>query len=152
MVGAVAISQTETDETMTECECSEDYGPCEDHCEVMAQRAGASTYTADELAAVFLGDVAALFEYYGRPVPTGDHYETAAIYWEATYHDGGWAPDSGAVALSPVVFARWSDGDLSQWLSDAITGAESDLADLGLSVFWDDGYVISRLIGGPLAE
>jgi hypothetical protein len=40
-----------------DCDCSEDYGPCENHCEVLAQREGASTRTADELIEVLCLDL-----------------------------------------------------------------------------------------------
>lgn len=39
------------------CECSEEYGPCEDHGEVLVQRAGAAVRTADDLTLVLIGDL-----------------------------------------------------------------------------------------------
>ena len=36
------MTTTERDSTMDTCECSEDYGPCETHSDVLAQREGAA--------------------------------------------------------------------------------------------------------------
>jgi hypothetical protein len=116
------------------CECSEDFGPCEQHSEVLAQREGAAVRTADELAAIFIGDVEALR-------PTVRVYEAdfetardvAAEYWEQN-------PNGG-----------WAEPELSEALSDSIYAGEWMLAELGLSVYWDDGFVIYRITGGPLA-
>ena len=121
----------------TECECSEEYGPCEDHSEVLAQRDGASTRTGDELLAVFIGDAEGII---GRPITEWDASAVAAEYWEATDNAGGW-----------VDHDRFPD--LAEALHDAaIYGAESALYESGASVSWEDGYVISRITGGPLLE
>jgi len=127
-----AMSETNA----TECECSEEYGPCEDHSEVLAQREGASLRTADELLAVFIGDVEDII---GRPVTEHDASAVAAEYWEATDNVGGW-----------VDCDRFPD--LAEALHDAATyGAEGALpADVW--VWWEDGYVVSRITGGPLLE
>lgn len=86
-----------------ECECSEEYGPCEDHSEVLAQREGASTRTADELLAVFIGDAEDII---GRPITEHDASAVAAEYWDATDNAGGWIdhdrfPEEG----DPMTFA-----------------------------------------------
>lgn len=123
----------------TACDCSEDYGPCEAHAEVLAQREGASLRTADELCAVFIGDVDALLAEAGV---TPDAGMVAAVgdaeaYWNAC-PSGGWAPIGGA-----------DDYPLADALRDALTFAEQSLPE-GVYVWWDDGYVISRVTGGPL--
>lgn len=128
---------------MTECECSEDYGPCEDHSEVLAQREGAAVRTSDELLAVFVGDVMAILaSETGRAedlLPGGSARETAADYWREC-PNGGWAPYDNRETYS-----------LSKALADARDVAES-LLPADVYAWWDDGYVIARLTGGPLAD
>ena len=123
-----------TQDYAAECGCSEDYGPCEDHSEVLAQRDGASTRTADELLAVFISDAEDIT---GRPITGHDASAVAAEYWDATDNAGGW-----------VDHDRFPD--LAEALHDAaIYGAEFALPE-GVCVWWEDGYVISRITGGPL--
>jgi len=133
----------------TDCECSEDYGPCEDHSEVLAKRSGASTYTSDELLAVFIGDVADIL---GRRITEHDASAVADAYWRATDNAGGWIDhDHAPVVIGADVEATSMDV-LGEALHDAATyGAEGALSDVGAAVWWDDGYVISRVIGGPLS-
>lgn len=119
-----------------ECGCSEEYGLCEDHSVVLARRGGAALRTADELLAVFIGDVEAIV---GRPITDHDASAVAAEYWTATDNAGGW--------LDHERFP-----DLAEALHDAATyGAEGALPS-DVYVWWDDGYVISRITGGPLAD
>lgn len=125
----------------TECECSEDWGPCEEHCEVIAQREGASTRTADELCVVFIEDAVDL----GVELsPWGqDTYRAAVDNLDANRSMG---------------VAWFSDDEEGAELHDSVRGlvdqVENDLAtmDEGYSVWWEDGYVISRVTGGPLSE
>lgn len=125
--------------TDTCSECSEDCGPCPAHVEILAQRDGASSRTADELAAVFVGDVEAL-----RPdvrpydAAMADAVDLAADYWGAC-PSGGWAP-----------LPADDTYPMGEALSDAIYAGEAALVDLGLEVWWDDGYIIGRVTGGPL--
>ncbi len=79
-------------------------------------REGAASRTADNLASVFLDDVAALTTY---EVPA----DIASI------DASGWCADSRD----------------SQALADEIIYAEHALAEAGLCVVWDDGYVIERV-------
>ena len=110
------------------CECNEDFGPCEMHCDILAQREGASLRTGDELALVFIDDAldidADVLSPYGREV-----------YNEATE------------ALSKE--RHIEDADLAEALHDLARQVESHL---GLWVTWEDGYVIARVTGGPLAD
>lgn len=152
-----------------ECECTEDYGPCDRHSETIVSREGASTRTADELVAVFLSDVTDLYTEAGKTAPTGEHYLTGSDYWQAVEdervrererasRDGGyayvsgWAPTDGTITREDGTVVTWEDGDMSQWLSDAISAGESDLCDIGWSITWDDGYRIYRVTGGPFHE
>lgn len=129
------------------CDCSEDYGPCEDHAEVLAQREGASTRTADDLVYVFLADVLAIGEARGWIAPNmlgkinADRLRTAEHHWS---DDDLWDDNYGV---------RWlKDQDDRDALYDDQMMAESLLGDLGLSAWWEDGYVISRVTGGPLLD
>lgn len=130
----------------TQCECSEEYGPCEEHCEVIAQRAGASSRTADDLAYVFLTDVVGCADDMQRDSEDIAKLRDAVTYWE---DETRWDDRHGC---------RWlamPDDDLSDprdALQDDVMAAEHVLSDLGLSVWWEDGYVISRVTGGPLSE
>lgn len=108
-----------------ECGCSEDYGPCEEHGDVLAQREGASLRTSDELALTFIGDalgVGGELSPYGRDV----------------YDQAGEALSDG-----------WVDnGDLADELHELVRQVE---ASLGYWVTWDDGYRIVRVLpGSPL--
>lgn len=125
---------------LEECECSEEYGPCEDHSEVLVQREGAAIRTADELCAVFIDDASSLID--AETVRDMQPWEqrnyvaaldTAREYWEAN-PSGGWAEDE----------------DMCQYLADAVRDIEGMLPS-GVSVYWEDGYVITRITGGPLA-
>ena len=44
-------------EYVAPCDCSPEYGPCENHGEAIVIREGASTRTADELTMVLIGDL-----------------------------------------------------------------------------------------------
>ena len=130
-----------------ECECSEEYGACEEHREVIAQREGASTRTADDLVYVFLTDVLAIGEERGWLAPNmlgkvnADRLRTAVHYWE---NDDLWTDNYGC---------RWVRDDVDAEIHDELSIGESVLADLGLTVDWEDGYVISRTLpGSPLLD
>lgn len=125
-----------TDALRDECYCT-DEGPCESHLEVLCSREGASLHTADELCAIFIGDVEDL-RHDVRPwgAAMADAVALAGDYWEA-HPSGGWCEDP----------------DMSQALSEAVGAAESVLAsEVGAFVWWDDGYVVGRITGGPLLE
>lgn len=130
----------------TDCECSEEYGPCEEHGEVIAQREGASTRTADDLVYVFLTDVLAIAEDRGlisadmRGRVNVDKLRDAIKYWE---DDNLWIDIYGC---------RWVRDHVDAEIHDDMSIGESVLADLGLDVWWEDGYVISRTTGGPLLD
>lgn len=110
-------------------ECSEDYGPCESHCEVLAQRDGAHSRTADELALCFISDARALGACMSR---TGE-LDLESLVWE-----GSWLAEGHS--------------DVLYELSNQI---EQDLYSVDggpFSIVWDDGYIISRITGGPLLD
>lgn len=125
------------------CDCSEDWGPCEDHMDVIAQREGASTRTADDLVYVFLTDVLAAAE--DPEIRQGAEVNlrglrTSLTYWEK---ETRWTDNYGC---------RWVSEEEPSEIHDEIPLGEGILAALGLSVNWEDGYVIYRLTGGPLAD
>lgn len=105
---------------MADCDCTDDYGPCERHGETLAQRAGASNRTADELARVFIDDAVGL----GAELSPYGAAELAAI--DDAWDGDGWCDDP----------------DVAERLHDLAHQVESYLADL--VVIWNDGYVIVR--------
>jgi hypothetical protein len=105
---------------MSECECTEEYGPCEIHGETLVSREGASLRTADELCALFIEDALSV----GAELSV----EGAQILYDANE------------ALSE---SSWiEDPDLAEALRDLVNQVESYIADL--TVVWDDGYRIIR--------
>lgn len=127
-------------DTTIQCACSEDYGPCEDHAEVLAQREGARTRTADELAAVFISDAADLTRNGQEPGhDDSDAYATMLRYWQECPAGGWWDGENK------------SGYTYSEELHDASATAEGWLADIDAMVWQEDGYVIFRITGGPLA-
>lgn len=124
-----------------DCDCSEDYGPCEDHMEVYAQREGASTRTADDLVYVFLTDVLSCAE--DVDIRQGAEVDLTRLHDSITYwgDDARWTDNMGC---------RWVSDDEEAEIHDEMSVGENVLSDLGLSVSWDDGYMIYRVTGGPL--
>ena len=126
-----------------DCDCSEEYGPCEEHGLVLAQREGASSRTADELLLVWCDDAAAII---GADALSPWGCDLIARAWRDAVTDG----DHGC---------HWfSHGDAGDALRDELmtlhSQLESSLAtmDEPALTFWNDGYVIVRIVGGPLAE
>lgn len=114
----------------TDCDCSEEYGPCETHCQQYAQRVGSSNRSADELMSVFLDDGAAL-------LPETDR---------APYLELATRVDAALESQGP--FSSWlDDTDLAEEMRDAADRLESDLGSLGFWTFWEDGYVIVKPTG-----
>ena len=115
------------------CDCSEDYGPCEHHCTVLASRDGAAMHTADELCALFIDDAAEIIRHAedtpdSLPDVLRDAIDLASEYWEEN-PDGGWVDDSS---------------DLTGSLADAAFLVESWLPD-GVLAYWEDGYTIVKV-------
>jgi hypothetical protein len=110
------------------CECSEDFGPCEYHCDTLVQRAGASSRTADELAMVFVDDLLEL----GAKLT--DHRDLL-LYGEAEK-----ALEDGRDKVSGCAWIE--DPDIAQGLVELGERLEQTLEDVW--VFRDDGYVIVR--------
>lgn len=118
-----------------ECDCSEEYGPCEDHSELMASREGASTRTADELLVIFIQDAVDL----GATLsPYGIDVLNRAIAELAANEDMG---------------VSWLSSDsLRDELVTVSDQVETTLYTMELSVFWEDGYRILKVTGGPLLD
>ena len=115
---------TEWRESSAECDyCGEGWDLEEKHRHrFYVHRDGAAVRTADELAQVFQHDTAALVA--GYVVPE-------------------WIT---ALELDRGTGSAWcEDPDDAQALYDAIADAESALCDVGLSSYWDDGYVIESV-------
>lgn len=126
----------------TECECSEEYGPCEEHGETIAQREGASTRTADELLAVFIDDA------------VGIGVELSP--WGADVLARAWANLNANERYGVAWFSTDEEGSaLHDEVRTLVDQVENDLATMdggGMHVWWEDGYVISRVTGGPLVD
>lgn len=108
--------------TRPECDCTDEYGPCEQHCETLVIREGASLRSADELTLIYLDDALAL-----DPeclAPYGQSVKAEAEAPEAW--DGSWLKDP----------------DLADALRDVAWQVESYLSPLW--TLWNDGYVIVR--------
>lgn len=123
--------------TMTECYCSEEFGPCEWHGEILVSRVGASSRTADELLAQFAHDCLAL---------DPDCLSPVGREWLA---DADAALDKGRDPISGVAWISEEDEIARDGLEDLRRQLESYFADLWIT--WEDGYVIARVTGGPLA-
>lgn len=128
------------DELDAECDCSEEYGPCELHCTVWAQREGASCRTADELALCLIDDLADIWA------------DTAGRLGACAFHEDDKAfLDRIREELDGSMEHRWLlNPDDAQALYDLAWSIESNA--VGLVVTHEDGYVIAEVTGGPLAD
>lgn len=105
-----------------ECDCGEQYGPCETHCDLLALREGAPHRTADELAHVFLIDAADIIR--GTDSELGGKVDAIAAQYD---------------------FSGWLEGENeSQQLDDDMIMVESWLP-AGTLCLWDDGYRLVRV-------
>lgn len=125
---------------METCEdCSEEFGPCEQHSETLISREGASLRTADDLALTFLQDCLTLKV---ETTPWGkDVLSRAEAALSANESMGvRWLPDTaeGEAIRSDLDSLRWQ--------------LEGELTELGYTAYWEDGYRIVKITGGPLAE
>jgi hypothetical protein len=119
--GVIMWEITETGQ----CECSDEYGPCEAHGETVVIREGASLRSADELCHEFLGDVASVL----RSWPSDEYREAETRLGNALADsDGSW----------------FDDPDDADECRDLVTNGEAALGDAGYMVIWDDGYRIVR--------
>lgn len=110
---------------MTDCMCSDEYGPCELHCTVLVQRVGSSNRSADELCLVFLSDA----EDIQPGILSAKDKKLIS------------AAEADLAASGP--FTSWIDDvDLAQAIGDIVQETESLLDDAW--VIWDDGYTIVR--------
>ena len=98
--------------------------------DVLAQRAGSSNRTADELASVFIEDVAGIIL---------AMMERGAI--DPQPHVV--IPDDVTAAMADANLNGWCEEDYSaETLSDFIPTCESWLSDFAMVAIWDDGYTI----------
>lgn len=114
-----------------QCDCSEEYGPCEAHGVTLAQREGASLRTGDELGLVYIGDALSIDP------------SALSAYGQETYKE----------AAAALAESSWiDDADLAEALTDLTHQVEAYISDTDLQTFWEDGYRIVRITGGPLLE
>lgn len=121
-----------------DCDCTEEFGPCEQHSELFVSREGASLRTADELLTVFLNDakdLGAELSPYGQDVLT--RADAALMEY----------------AKENVSFSAWlDDAELQDELATVVSQLETELYTLGYSIYWEDGYRIVKITGGPFKE
>ena len=122
------------------CECSEDDGPCENHIEVLTQREGGNTRTADELNSLFISEAVDL----GVVLSIDD--QALLDETDVLLEEDHWLPFD-------------TEGDLVDALAGLRDRVESDLYSLfhkrgeHLFVGWEDGYVIGKILpGSPLLD
>lgn len=120
------------------CECNEEYGPCEAHADYLFIREGASTRTGDELMAQFIADCLAIDS--SCLSPQG----------HAWLKEAEVALEAGRDPVSGVAWISEDDDDKRENLAELARQVEAYFADL--YVTWEDGYVITRVVGGPLAS
>lgn len=126
------------------CDCSEESGPCEWHGETLVSREGASLRTADELGHEFLTDVASVCGAWISP-----EFERDTIRIGNALADNR---SAYGVAWLPTADETDDGEDMPDTLADMLRSAETFLSDHGYSVWWEDGYRIIRITGGPLAQ
>ena len=103
-----------------DCECSDEYGPCEDHGETLVQREGASARTADELMLVLCHDLvdlgAQLSPYGANVLARADKYAEQCRSKTGTM----WFKDEGETYDSLVTLADQLevDAEVSVWMDD----------------------------------
>ena len=123
---------------MSECDCSEDYGPCEDHCTVLVQREGASTRTAHESAVQYAQDAADLLDEIGGAVEGVRDIDREVLVeaWEM-------------LEANRRMGVAWFPGDDGDEMLDTILrvgdALGSDLSALGYFTFSEDGYWIVKI-------
>lgn len=123
-----------------ECDCTEEYGPCEEHGVTVVQREGASTRTADELVICYIEDAWVI----GVEVsPWGqDVIDRANLMMPEVdeFAHTAWLPTS-------------TEGDrMRDELMTLADQVESDMAcmDAPHFTYWDDGYRVVRVLDGCL--
>ncbi len=115
---------------MSTCDCSDEYGPCEEHCEVLVVREGASLRTADELALVRCDDCLEVGIYDAADPRRGD----LTRLWAAL-----------ALSRDSTSACAWfDDPDDAQEARELTDSLESDLPE-DVRLYSDDGYQIVRL-------
>jgi hypothetical protein len=119
---------------------------------VLSQREGASSRTADELAAVFLWDAAVLTFPKERDIT--HHLNGVSYCNECHMHnckpmeewvmewDERFTPDMIEACLDAIENGWCEDPENGQYLSELIQTGEGWLADNSMTVWWNDGYVI----------
>lgn len=124
---------------MSECECSEDYGPCEEHGTAVVIRQGASTRTADELLLLFVEDASLILHDVGVEL---------SPWADDVIHRAHGALD----AVDEFTHCAWlPEGTYGDRLRDELTTlanqVEVDMGTLDIPHFtyWNDGYWIVRV-------
>lgn len=110
-----------------ECDCSDEFEPCDEHCELLVMREGSAVRTADELNILFCREAVDL---------------------------GAFLTPDETVELDEIEAKcdRWLDDlELADALIDLADRVECRLPD-GVLVYFEDGYRIVRVTGGRFYE
>lgn len=113
--------------TETGCQCNEEYGPCEDHADVLVIREGASLHTADELTMLLVEDL----------IQCGAKFDAKQKAEHCRLDD------ALTNAYDPATGTAWFSEDTDRDDALALATEIESSAD-GLYVVHEDGYVISR--------
>lgn len=119
--------------TEPECDCSNEHGPCEQHCQVIIQREGASLRSADELAVQYLEDAQELVP--DRLSPYG--YGVLRRAQTDLAKSGAWLSQRTVT---------------SDELYSLVDQVETEVGVAGYQTYREDGYSIVKITGGPLLE
>ncbi len=120
--------------TTTTCGCTDEYGPCEEHGQVLVQREGAALRSADQLALQYIDDVVQL---------DGVSKVLSAAGLDTVRR--------AEVDLGMTGESWFSDADLSQEVHDLVHQVENNIGP-DYQTYWDDGLRIVRITGGPLMD
>ena len=132
--GSVTLTTGEVVTVTETCDCSPDDGPCEAHMETVVMRMGSAAYSADELCVRFIHDAVSI----GAELSATGAATLRELDDESAW-EGSWLRDP----------------ELADAMRDLTWQLESDIATLDdgpFHVTWDDGFVIYKLTGGPLAD
>lgn len=127
---------------MTDCDCSEEYGPCESHCIQVIARDGASSRTADDVAYRLVMDAVDL----GARLSKEDESFLAGLVWSDDVGTG-WVEEDEPNMNNTEGLYELADKYESEIYSLPYKGRDAQW-----HVAREDGYQIMVITGGPLFD